>query len=69
MAKLTAKSRRSLIKDQFALASQRKYPIPDKNHAVDAKARATQQEDAGNLSAGQKATIEAKANKVIKGKS
>jgi hypothetical protein len=51
--------------DEFGLPGQRKYPMPDKAHAADAKARATQQESAGRLSPAQKATIDAKANKVL----
>lgn len=44
--------------------------MPDKSHAANAKARASQQEARGNLSPSQKAKIDAKANKVLgKGKS
>lgn len=39
MAKLTTKMRNKLPKTVFAIPSQRKYPIPDKAHAVDALAR------------------------------
>lgn len=39
MAKLTTKMRNRLPKTVFAIPSQRKYPIPDKAHAVDALAR------------------------------
>ena len=67
MAKLTMKSRSTLPKSAFAGAG-RTYPVPDKSHAVNAKARATQQVKAGNLSAAQKARIDAKADKVLKGK-
>ena len=69
MSKLTTKKRKSLPKDDFGLPSEKKYPMPDKSHAANAKARATQQEKAGNLSASQKAMIDAKANKILgKGK-
>ena len=47
------------------MPSKRAYPMPDKAHAVNAKARATQQVKAGNLSPSAKAKIVAKANKVI----
>ncbi len=68
MAKLTTKQRKAMPKSEFALPSGR-YPIPDKSHAANAKARATQQLAKGNLSASQKATIDRKANAKLKGTS
>jgi len=67
MAKLTSKSRNSLPKSDFA-GPGRSYPVPDKSHAANAKARATQQLKAGNLSPSAKAKIDAKSNKVLRGK-
>ena len=66
MAKLTAKARNNLPKAKFALPAQRKYPIQDKAHAANAKARATQQVAAGHLAAAQAAMIKAKANRVLR---
>ena len=68
MGILTAKKRENLREDAFGLPNERKYPMPDKSHASNAKARATQQLKAGNLSKSAKAKIDAKANKVLKGK-
>lgn len=68
MAKLTAKARKAVPKSEFGLPGEKKYPMPDKSHAANAKARATQQEKAGNLSPGAKAKIDSKANKVLKSK-
>lgn len=69
MGKLTSRSRSSLPKADFGLPGSRKYPMPDKSHAADAKARASQQEAKGNLSASGKAKIDAKADRVLgKGK-
>jgi hypothetical protein len=68
MAKLTSKSRNSLTKSEFGMPAARKYPMPDKSHAANAKARATQMVNAGKLSPSTKATIVAKANKILKGK-
>ena len=65
MAKLTTKKRDNLKSSTFALPGERKYPIPDKKHAANAKARATQQYNRGNLSAGALAEIRAKANKKL----
>tara|TARA_R110000868_G_C10972576_1_gene770485 strand:+ start:23130 stop:23276 length:147 start_codon:yes stop_codon:yes gene_type:complete len=41
--------------------------MPDKAHAANAKARATQMENKGKLSAGSKAKIDAKANRILDG--
>jgi hypothetical protein len=68
MAKLTSKKRSKLSDSEFGLPSERKYPMPNKAHAVNAKARATQMEQRGLLSPSQKDTIDTKANKVIRNK-
>lgn len=65
MTDLTTKERKGLKSSTFGLPGKRKYPMPDRSHAANAKARASQQEKKGNLSAGQKAKIDAKANKVL----
>ncbi len=67
MAKLTAKRRNALPKKSFGEPAKRSYPMPDKGHAVNAKARATQQVKNGNLSPGEKARIVAKANRILGG--
>jgi len=68
MAKLTTKKRNSLKKSEFALAGERKYPINDKAHAKNAKARASEMEHKGKISASTEAKIDAKADKVLKKK-
>lgn len=69
MAKLTSKKRNSLPKSDFGLPGEKKYPMPDKSHAANAKARAAQMVDKGKLSESSKEKIDAKANKVLgKGK-
>ena len=65
MATLNTKARKTLPTGKFGLPGPRKYPIPDRAHAGNAKARAAQQEKKGNLSAGQNAEIDAKANAVL----
>lgn len=65
MAKLTAAQRRKLKKSSFA-GSDRSYPVPDKSHAANAKARASQAVRAGRMSKAQEKKIDAKANKVLK---
>jgi hypothetical protein len=47
------------------LPGEKKYPMPDKSHAQNAKARATQMEEKGKLSPSSKAKIDAKANKIL----
>lgn len=65
MAKITSKQRNALPKSEFALPGQGKYPIPDKSHAANAKARAAQQVAKGNMSKSAEQQIDAKANKVL----
>lgn len=65
MAKLTSKKRNSLPKSDFGLPGKKAYPMPDKAHAANAKARASQEYNAGKLSASSKAKIDAKANKIL----
>ncbi len=66
MATLSTKARKAIPKKEFALPGERKYPIENKSHAINAKARASQMEKAGKLSPSSKTKIDAKANKVIK---
>ena len=69
MAKLTTAKKKSEPSSDFGLPEQRKYPMPDAAHARNAKARASQMEHRGKLSAGDKKKIDAKADKVLaKGK-
>lgn len=68
MAKLTAKKRKKLPKSDFGMPGEKKYPMPDKSHAANAKARASQQVKKGNLSESSKEKIDAKANKILKKK-
>lgn len=68
MATLTAKQRKDLPKTVFGDPANRSYPMPDKAHAINAKARATQQADKGNLSSTLLAKIRAKAATILGGK-
>jgi hypothetical protein len=65
MAKLTTKQRKKIPSKEFGEPSKRAYPMPDKSHAANAKARATQMVKKGKLSASSKAKIDAKANKIL----
>ena len=68
MAKLTTSARNALSASQFGIPSKKAYPMEDRAHAANAKARATQQVAKGNLSPSTAAAIKAKANRVLKGK-
>jgi hypothetical protein len=65
MAKLTAAKRKAEPKSDFGLPGERKYPMPDKSHAANAKARASQAVKAGRMSPSTEAKIDAKANKKL----
>lgn len=68
MSKLTTKQRNKLPSSDFAEPKERKYPIENKAHAKNAKARASEMEKKGKISESAKAKIDAKANKVLKKK-
>ena len=65
MATLTEKKRDNLADSKFGLPDEHKYPMPDKSHAANAKARASQQEKKGNLTESEKAKIDRKADRIL----
>jgi hypothetical protein len=65
MATLTEKKRDRLADKTFGLPEEHKYPMPDKSHAANAKARASQQRKKGNLTADEKAKIDRKADRIL----
>ncbi len=65
MAKLTTAKKNSEPNTDFGLPEQRKYPMPDATHARNAKARASQMEQQGKLSAADKKKIDAKAGRIL----
>jgi hypothetical protein len=68
MVRLTGKQRNKFPDSKFALPGH-KYPVEDAAHARNAKARAAQQVNAGNLSKADEKKVDAKADKVLKKKS
>lgn len=62
---MKAATRKKIPTSQFGLPDQRKYPMPDKSHAANAKSRASEMKNKGIISGAQKAEIDAKANKVL----
>ena len=65
MAVLSAARRNKLPAKSFGEPGERKYPMPDRSHAANAKSRAKQQLNRGNLSAGEYDKIVAKANRKL----
>jgi hypothetical protein len=64
MAKLTTKKREDLPASAFA-GPGRSYPVQDRAHAGNAKARATQMVDKGKLSPAAASRIRAKADRIL----
>jgi len=65
MARLTSKRRKKLPKSSFGMPGSRKYPMHDRAHAANAKARATQQYRKGRISKSTMQRIHAKANRKL----
>ena len=65
MAKLDSEKRNKISSSEFGLPSERKYPIEDKSHARNAKARASEEEHKGHISKGQEEEIDSKADKKL----
>lgn len=65
MGKLKTSTRNALPRSSFGMPGSRKYPMPDKSHAANAKARASQMEKRGKLSESAKEKIDAKANRIL----
>jgi hypothetical protein len=75
MGELTERKRENLPAKDFGLPekartkAQKKdsgnYPMPDKAHARNAKARAAQQRKAGNLTKAEQEKIDRKADKIL----
>ena len=68
MSKLTTAKKNAEPASDFGLPKERKYPMPDKAHAQNAKARASKAEHQGKLSAADKKKVDAKADKILKKK-
>lgn len=62
--KLTTAARKKIPASKFA-GPDRSYPVPDKSHAANAKARATQMVAKGKLSPAMASRIRTKANRVL----
>jgi hypothetical protein len=75
MAELTERKRARMPAREFGLPEKARtteakketgnYPMPDKAHARNAKARAAQQQKAGNLTKAERERIDRKADKIL----
>jgi len=65
MAELNQDKRDKIPDSKFGLPEKRAYPVEDKAHARNAKARAAQQVKAGHLSKADEKKIDRKADKVL----
>lgn len=65
MAELDTSKRKKIADKKFGLPEKRAYPVEDKAHARNAKARASQQAKEGHLSKGDQARIDRKADAVL----
>lgn len=65
MAVLKAKARNREKASTFGLPDQRKYPMPDRGHAGNAKARVSQQLASGNISPADAAKVRHKADVIL----
>jgi hypothetical protein len=65
MTKLDAGDRKKLPAKKFAEPDKRAYPIEDKSHARNAKARASQAVKAGRMSKSEETKIDKKADSVL----
>ena len=65
MADLPTNERNALADNVFGLPEKRAYPMPDANHARNAKARAAEELKMGNLSPAEKDRIDRKADEIL----
>ena len=66
MSKLDTADRKKIPAKDFAEPEKRAYPIENKAHARNAKARASQAAKAGRMSKAEESRIDKKADRVLK---
>jgi hypothetical protein len=65
MTELSTEERNALADTAFGLPHKRSYPMPDVAHARNAKSRAAEEFNKGNLSSAEKAQIDRKADEIL----
>ena len=68
MAAPTQKQREAMPKSEFGLPSERKYPLDTPGRAINAKARAAQEEAKGDLTPAQEDQIRKRADDTLQHK-
>jgi hypothetical protein len=63
--KLDTAERKKIPSSEFGLPGSRKYPMPNRSRAANAKARPTEMVDKGKLSEASAEKIRAKANRIL----
>ena len=66
MAELSTEARKKIPKSKFAEPEKKAYPIEDKVHSRNAKARASQAVNPGRMSKTEEARIDRKADALLK---
>lgn len=67
MSTLTTRQRSNFRDRTFGLPDTRQYPMPDKEHAANAKARASEEYNRGHLSKAKEDRIDHKADRKLHG--
>jgi hypothetical protein len=65
LTKLSTAERNAMPDRMFGLPETRGYPMPDQSHARNAKARAAEEFDRGNLSRNERDQIDRKADDIL----
>ena len=66
MAKLTTKARKKIPESEFGEPNSRKFPMPDRAHAANAKARASEMVNKGKVSKSTQSKINVMADKILR---
>ncbi len=66
MSELSAAERNALPREAFGLPDARAYPVDTPERAINAKARASEEFNAGKLTDGEKKRIDAKADAALR---
>ena len=65
MGQLPTNERNALPDTAFGLPQKRAYPMPDASHARNAKARAAEEFNLGNLTVAERDQIDRKADEIL----
>lgn len=63
--KLSKSRRKKLPSSTFGLPEKKAYPMPDRQHAIEAKSGASHAEHVGNITPAEEKRIDAKADRIL----